>query len=129
MQDAVYDALNVSAFTTVASVWTDVPQGTPFPYAWLTWGDPAEEPQDAFGRLAVVSHLELHVFSSYEGDDEALDLLHTAAGLLHHGALTVTGWAVPYVGRTGATLSVVEFNGLPLRIGILRVNVHAVKAA
>lgn len=129
VQDAVYDALNVAAMTALATggVHTDVPQDTAFPYVWLTWGDPAEEPMDTFGRLGVISHLEVQAVSDYEGDDQVLDMLNKVAELLHHSNLSVAGWSVPFVRRKSADVRVMDFEGVPLRVGTLLVDVHAIK--
>lgn len=129
IQDAVYDALNVASFTALATggVWTDVPQGTAYPLAWLTFATPAEEPQDTFGKIGVIEHLELHVYSLYEGDDEALDILSKACELAHHGNLTISGWSVPFVDRQSSDLLIEDFNGRAMRHGVLRIDVHAFK--
>lgn len=131
LQDAAFDALNVAAFTALSTggVFTDVPQDTAFPYTWLAFGDPAEDPvNETFGRLGVVVHLEVQAFSDYQGDDQVIDILDKAAELLHHVNLTVTGWAVPYIGRTVSTIQLVEINGVPVRIGTLRLDAHLIKS-
>lgn len=127
VQDAAFDALNVAALTALATagVYTNVPQGSGFPVAWLTFGDPMEEPLDTFGRAGAVVHLEVHAFSDYAGDDECIDILSKAVELLHHSNLSVTGWSVPYVGRQLGNIGIEDFNGRTLRHGIARIDVHA----
>lgn len=131
IQDVAFDALNVAAFATTllgGRLYTDVPQGTAYPLAWLTFDDPSETEEHTFGAYGAVVHLEVHVFSAYEGDDEVADILSKAIELLHHQALTPTGWTVPLVTARPATIVVEEFNGTPLRHGIARFDVHARKS-
>jgi hypothetical protein len=128
IQDAAHDALVGSAafMALVGSrLYTDVPQGTPFPLAWLTFGDPMEEPLDSFGRAGGIVHLELHAFSDYEGDDECIDILSQGIEVLHHAALTVSGWSVPLVNRAMGNIGIEDFNGRIVRHGIARIDVFA----
>lgn len=128
VQDAAFDVLNVAVFATTllgGRFFTDVPQNTPFPLGWLAFGDPMEEPLDTFGRAGSLVHLELHVYSAYEGDDECIDILSKAYELLHHAPLSVSGWTVPYVGRQLGSLVVEDFNGRAIRHGVARFDVHA----
>jgi hypothetical protein len=129
VQNAVFDLLNVAGFTALATngIHTDVPQGTPFPFAWLTFGSPIEDPLDTFGRLGAIVHVELHVYSSYEGDDEALDVLNKGTELTHHSQLTISGWSVPYVDRQPPSLVIEDFNGTAIRHGIAPFDVYATK--
>lgn len=136
IQAAAFTTLNVASFATDLldeRLYTDVPQasdviadtGAQFPSAWLTFADPMEEPLDTFGRGGSIVHLELHVYSKYEGDDECIDILSKAYELLHHSNLTVSGWEVPFVHRLQGSLSIEDYNGEVLRHGIARVDVHA----
>ena len=127
VQNGAFDVLNVASFTALASggFYTDVPQGTAFPSAWLAFGDPAEDPLDTFGKTGAVVHLELHVYSTYEGDDECLDILSKGVELLHHQSITASGWTVPLVGRAFLGIAVEDFNGQALRHGIARLDVTA----
>lgn len=128
VQDAAFDLLNVTAFATDllgGRFYTDVPQGTAFPQAWLTFGDPMEEPLDTFGRAGAIVHLELHAFSTYAGDDECLDILSKAIELLHQSSLSVSGWSIPFVSRQAGHIGIEDYNGRVLRHGIVRVDVHA----
>lgn len=127
VQDGAFDVLNVAAFTALASggFFTDVPQGTAFPLAWLAFGDPAEEELDTFGKTGAVVHLELHAYSTYEGDDECLDMLSKGVELLHHQGITAAGWTVPHIGRAFVSIAVEDFNGRALRHGIARMDVTA----
>ncbi len=131
VQNGAYDALaaNTAFFTTALGgrCYTDVPQRTAFPLAWLTFEDPMETPLSTFGRVGRVTHLALHVYSAYEGDDQALDLMQQASEVLDAG-FAVSGWQVVWVNAEMAhTLTVEDVNGQAIRHGILRVDVHAFK--
>jgi hypothetical protein len=131
IQNGAYDALaaNVAFYTTALAgrLYTDVPQSTPFPIVWLTFEDPMETPQSAFGRVGRVTHLALHVYSDYGGDDQALDLMQQAIEILDAG-FAVPGWSVVWVhAELPQTITVEEYNGRALRHGIARVDVHAFK--
>jgi hypothetical protein len=115
--NAVFDALNVAAFTALSTggLYNDVPQGVSYPLSWVTPGNPAEEPADTFGKIGAVCRVELHVYSQYEGDTEATDLVNKAHELLHHVALSLTGYACLNVVRDPVQWSVEDHNGVATR--------------
>lgn len=118
--DAVYAALNVAGFTALSTngVWNDVPQNTSFPFTWITPGDPAEEPLDTFGKIGASCRVEVHVYSQYEGDDEATDIVLKATELLHHVALGIAGWNTLIVTREPVSLLVEDVDGVATRHAI-----------
>jgi hypothetical protein len=89
--DGVYDALNVTAFTDLSAVFNDVEQPTTFPVTWITPGEPPEEPFDTFGKIGAICHLDLNIYSQYEGDKEAITIADKATELLHHVGVSLVG--------------------------------------
>ena len=86
---ATYGALNVSAFTNLATggLYNHVPQASSFPYARI---DAASEIRDDhFGQPGKSVLVQVHVFSQYRGDLEALDIVSKAIELLHYVAHSV----------------------------------------
>ena len=73
---------------------------------------------DTFGRIGARCRVELHIYSQYEGDDQALDIVQKAVELTHHAALTVAGWSVANVVRAPVTLFVEDVNGIATRHAI-----------
>jgi hypothetical protein len=131
VQNGAYDALaaNATFFTTQLGgrFYTDVPQGTAFPLAWLAFEDPIETANGTFGKVGRITHLALHVYSDYEGDDQALDIMQQAVEVLDAG-FAVSGWSVVWVnGEKPHSLTVEDYNGRAVRHGIVRVDVHAFK--
>lgn len=126
VQAALYAVLNVASLTALATggLYSDVPQGSTFPLAWLTFGDPAEEQAGTFGKFGAIVHVDLHVYSRYEGDDECLDILSKAYELVNHAALTVTGFTAPRVEMGSVTIAVEELNDKAIRHGIGRFEVQ-----
>jgi hypothetical protein len=117
---AVYAALNVAAFTNLSTggVFNDVPQDNRFPFTWITPGDPAEEPLDTFGKIGATCRVDVHVYSQYEGDDQATDIVLKATELLHHVALSIAGWATLIVVREPVALVVEDVDGVATRHAI-----------
>jgi len=96
--EAVYGALNVSAFTTLASggVYDDPPQDVSYPFAWYTVRE--DDVDGTFGQAMKRCRVRVHAFSQYQGNQEtqkilnkAVDLLrYTTPSLSNHTALLVT---------------------------------------
>ncbi len=91
--DGVYDALNVTAFTALSTggVHNDVPQTFTYPITWIAPGDPPEEPFDTFGKIGAVCHVDLNIYSQYEGDKQAITIAEMATELLHHVNVSLVG--------------------------------------
>lgn len=115
--DGVYDTLNVTAFTdlSTAGVHNDVPQDTGFPVTWLAPGDPPEDPFDTFGKIGAICHLDLNIYSQYEGDKEALAIAAKATQLLHHVAPSVTGFTVINLIREPLRWTYLDIDGVATR--------------
>lgn len=92
--DAVFDALNVAGMTALATagVFTNVPQGTAFPYVRID--SPVESRLDTMGRAGKTVSISVHAFSNYAGPTKAAEMLSKAVELLHYAALTVAGHSV-----------------------------------
>ena len=121
VQNAAFDLLaaNAAFFTTALGerFYTDVPQGTVFPQAWLTFEGDLESPNGTFGRCGAIVHLTLHIYSTYEGDAEALGIMKQATEIFNAG-LSVSGWSTPWINRSMTpTWAVEDFNGIALRHG------------
>jgi len=96
--EAVYSALNVSAFTTLASggVYDDPPQDVSYPFAWYTVRE--DDVDGTFGQAMKRCGVRVHAFSQYQGSqgpqqilNKAVDLLrYTTPSLSNHTALLVT---------------------------------------
>lgn len=103
--EAIYDALNVAAMTTLATggVHTDVPQATAFPYVRID--SPVEGRLDTMGRAGKTVSVQVHAFSDYQGPTKAAAILSKAVELLHYAAISVAGHstiAVQYQGGVDA---------------------------
>ena len=124
---SLYNALNVSGLTSLASVWNNVPQSTTYPYVLISLG--SETRMDAMGRPGKSVLCEVHVFSQARGDKEALTILSKVVELLHYQALSVSAHglvAVQYEQGFDAGTELV--NTIPTRhhIGLFRVTVTQV---
>jgi hypothetical protein len=102
---ALYGALNVAALTALApgGVCDDVAQSTGFPFVLY---EVTETPRPAFGTqpgiagASTVVDLRVHVFSQYQGLQEAQGILAKVVELLEQ-PVAVTGfssWAIFYDG-------------------------------
>lgn len=94
--DAVYGVLSGdSTLTALATVTGDRSDDTPYPFVLV--GDGIEKPWHGFGGASVNKGyndlIRTHIYSSYEGDDEALTILDRIVTLLDYQALTVTGFS------------------------------------
>jgi hypothetical protein len=85
---AVYTALNVAGMTALATVYNGVPQGTAFPYAYV--GSVTENRLDCFQKPGKDLTVQVHAFSTTNGDTEAAAIVSKAIELLHYQTLTVT---------------------------------------
>lgn len=129
VQNAAFDLLAADAtFMALVSnrFYTDVPQGTDFPQAWLTFNGDLETANGTFSRYGAIVHLVLHVYSTYEGDAEALAIMKRAVQVFNAG-VSVSGFSTPWVNRSIApSWAVEDFNAIALRHGIKPIDVFVV---
>lgn len=96
IQAAVYALLNGDAtlLGLVEGVFNDVPDSTAYPHVLI--GNAHETPWDTFGTATTGRGkrvlLRVHIYSQYQGDLEALQILDRVVMLLDNQTLTVTGY-------------------------------------
>ncbi|MFC4494067.1 DUF3168 domain-containing protein [Streptomyces ovatisporus] len=92
LQKAVITALKGdSAFMSlVTGVYDRVPSDRPLPY--VTLGSITEHASDSHTDRGLDSYLVLHIWSEYEGNKEAAQILEALDAVLDRQTLPVIGW-------------------------------------
>ena len=93
IEKAMKDLLEAnSGFMTACKggVHNWVPEKPTYPYARL--GDAFEQKFNTFGRNGKTTEVVLHIFSQYNGDYEAQNLVNLADNILDDATLNLTGW-------------------------------------
>ena len=102
VSEAVYGLLNVSAMTTLATggVFQDVPQDTAFPYVAyeLTESDTA----GTLGQIFYQMGLDVHVWSQYEGNQQAERIISKAVELLTFQTPAMTNFTTLLITHDGS---------------------------
>lgn len=82
VSEAIYGALNVSTMTNLATsgVFSHVPQDTAPPYVWYTVDE--RDVDGTFGAVMKDCVVRVHAFSTYQGDQEAQQIINAAVALL-----------------------------------------------
>jgi len=80
--EAIYGLLNVAAMTSLATggVFQDVPQDTAFPYVAYELRE--NDTAGTFGQIFYQMALDVHVWSQYEGNQQAERIVSKAVELL-----------------------------------------------
>lgn len=92
--DATLRALIVGSTTPEWGIYDEVPQGKSYPYVQI---DTAPETvDDTFSKQGGTLTLTAHVWSQYSGRKEASDILDRIKDLLHHYALSVSGYTLEW---------------------------------
>lgn len=92
---ATFTALNVNGLTTLLSatgVVNDFPLDPGFPFVRVE--SPSGERWDTFGKAGKERVVDIHVFSQYRGDLEAIDIQDKIVDLLHYVGHSVSGHAL-----------------------------------
>lgn len=97
IQVAVYDRLtgDVTLAGKVSGVYDHVTEGAGWPYVVI--GEATSTARGAHDRFGARSTLTLHIWSTYHGFAEALDIADDLLRLLDHQPLTVAGHDTVYV--------------------------------
>ena len=101
--EAVYTALNVSAFTTLASggVYDDPPQSVNYPFAWYTVRE--DDTEGTFGQIFKRCRVRVHCFSQYAGNQEAQQVINKAVDLIRGTTPSLTNHTAIQVLHEGST--------------------------
>jgi hypothetical protein len=95
IQAAIFGVLSADVtLTGLCAVVGDIADDVPYPFAFV--GTATEVPWETMGGpsvgLGADCRVTCHIYSRYAGDSEALTILDRVMALLHHAALTVTGY-------------------------------------
>ena len=82
--EAIYGLLNVSGMTALATggIYDDVPQDTDFPVVWYTVRE--SDIPGTFGQVFFACRVGVHVFSQYQGSQQAQTIINKAVELLRN---------------------------------------------
>jgi hypothetical protein len=96
VQAAIYATLTVDSqlMGLVKGVFDDVEKNQQLPY--ITFGQHAEFRLDTFDKIGKEVETELHIWSSYKGFKESLDIINRINSLLDYQALSVSGNTLVY---------------------------------
>ena len=89
----IYTLLNVAALTSLASggISDDTAQQTAFPFVWYEVAEPADLRGFGTGGLPEID-LRVHVFSTYEGMQQAQVIGEQVIALLKDQTVSVSGY-------------------------------------
>src|SRR5690606_9406725 len=101
-QKAVVSALkaNPALMARVTGVFDKVPSDQRFPY--VTLGSLFETEADTHTTRGLLASVTLHVWSEYEGNREAAEILEALDAVLDRQPLSVPGWTHVSVARESA---------------------------
>lgn len=85
----------------VNGIFDAVPSGTAFPYIKL--GEATESPFNTFDRKGKDNTFTVHIWSDYEGNKQALEILDRVNVLLDYEPLDVPGMGLVYCRYETAT--------------------------
>lgn len=109
LSDGVFAKLNVAALKTglgiTVTIKDFVPQPNPFPFLLYVL---REKDISGLGNGPSVKQIQLrlHVFSQFQGMQQAKEIMTVAISLLQFQTPAATGWQIPAVGRPS---DVIEF--------------------
>jgi hypothetical protein len=124
VSEAIYARLNVASLKAatptgagcLGGVTEDPAQGVVFPFLWF---EVSGRDLGGLGQELDVTQIELrlHVFSTASGLLEARRIMREAVRLLRYVTLTVTGYALPVIGRPDdeIPLPFEELNGVKVK--------------
>jgi hypothetical protein len=90
VMESIYSALtSASPQITGGRVYDHVPQDVTFPYVAI--GTPDSVPDDTRTDSGIRTAFDLHVYSQYRGQEEALQVMSQIYDVFHGVSLSVTG--------------------------------------
>jgi hypothetical protein len=125
--DAVMNALNVTAMTTLATggVFNYKPASPTYPYVRV--GDPSERRLDVMQRAGKECTIQVHVHSTSADDRQSAQIISKAVELLHEQPLTVSGHTlvgVQYATGYDAGPQLVGSTEVKHFVGVFRIQVQ-----
>jgi hypothetical protein len=129
VQDAIFGVLHGDAtLLALAPVYNDVPDGTAYPYVEI--GTATERPWHTLGGatsgIGWNATVTVHIWSRYQGDLEALNILTRVTALLNFATLAVTGFTTALCEADQVKVLVEQVEKVETRhvAAIFRIRVH-----